>query len=210
MYATRERSQRSLGPVARAARLACLLLVGWPGASVTAPALAQSDGDVRATFELLDQNGKPFCAAALVGGPYAICFGFTYCPDVCPTTLTTISNTLQRLGADADRLRVLFVSMDPERDTAEHPRQYLAAFDARIVGLAGTEAQIASAAKAWNVFRNKIPEDDGTYTIVHSAYVHLMDRANRLVGTMGFQESEVEQEAKRRSCHKGRRALDEA
>jgi len=110
-----------------------------------------------------------------------------------------IGNALQRLGADADRLTILFVSVDPERDRPEQLRQYLSSFDARIVGLTGTEAQIAAAARSWKAFHNKIPEDDGTYTIVHSAYVYLMDRANRLVGTMGFQDSEEEQAAKLRS-----------
>jgi protein SCO1 len=180
-----------------------LLLAAWLGVLVSAPALAQSDGNVGPTLELLDQSGKPFSGAALVGRPYAIFFGFTHCPDVCPTTLLTISNTLQRLGADADRLSILFVSVDPERDTPEQLRQYLAAFDVRIIGLTGTEAQIASAAKAWKVFHNKVPEDDGTYTIVHSAYVYLMDRANRLVGTMGFQDSEEEQATKLRSLIEG-------
>ena len=166
---------------------------------IGAPAVAQSNGNVGPTFELIDQNGKPFSGAALAGRPYAIFFGFTHCPDVCPTTLMTISNTLRRLSAPAEHLSILFVSVDPERDTPEALRQYLATFDARIIGLTGTEAQIAAAAKGWKVFHNKILEDDGTYTIVHSAYVYLMDRTNRLVGTMGFQDSEEEQAAKLRS-----------
>jgi protein SCO1 len=180
-----------------------LLLAAWLGVLVSAPATAQSDGKVGPAIELIDQNGKPFFGTALAGRPYAIFFGFTHCPDVCPTTLMTLTNTLQRLGADADRLRILFVSVDPERDTPEHLRQYLATFDPRIIGLTGSEAQIASAAKNWKVFHNKIPEDDGSYTIVHSAYVYLMDGANRLVGTMGFQDSEVEQAAKLRRLIEG-------
>jgi protein SCO1 len=180
-----------------------LVLAAWLGVLASAPTLAQSDGKVGPAFELIDQSGKPFFGAALAGRPYAIFFGFTHCPDVCPTTLMTLSNTLQRLGADADRLRILFVSVDPERDTPEQLRQYLATFDPRIVGLTGSEAQIASAAKDWKVFHNKIPEDDGGYTIVHSAYVYLMDGANRLVGTMGFQDSEEEQAAKLRSLIDG-------
>jgi len=161
--------------------------------------MAQSGVSAGPTFELIDQNGKPFFGAALAGRPYAIFFGYTHCPDVCPTTLMAIGNALQRLGADADRLTILFVSVDPERDRPEQLRQYLSSFDARIVGLTGTEAQIAAAARSWKAFHNKIAEDDGTYTIVHSAYVYLMDRANRLVGTMGFQDSEEEQAAKLRS-----------
>jgi protein SCO1/2 len=176
----------------------CLLIATWLGVSLGAPAQAQSGGSGGPTFELIDHNGKPFSGAALVGRPYAIFFGFTHCPDVCPTTLIGMSNALRRLGADGDRLSVVFVSVDPERDTPEQLRRYLSSFDARIVGLTGTPAQLASAAQGWKAFHNKIPEDDGSYTIVHSAYVYLMDRANRLVGTMGFQDSEEEQAAKLR------------
>ena len=166
--------------------------------------MAQSGGNTGPNFELIDHNGTPFFGAALAGRPYAIFFGFTHCPDVCPTTLMAIGNALQRLGADGDRLTILFVSVDPERDTPEQLRQYLSSFDPRIIGLTGSEAQIASAARNWNAFHNKIPEGDGTYTIVHSAYVYLMDRANRLVGTMGFQDSEEEQVASLTSLLEGR------
>ena len=176
----------------------CLLIAAWLGVSSGVPALAQSGGSDRPTFELIDHNGKAFCGAALVGRPYAIFFGFTHCPDVCPTTLMAMSNALRRLGAAGDRLTMLFVSVDPERDTPEQLRRYLSSFDARIIGLTGTQAQVAAAAQGWKAFHNKIPEDDGTYTIVHSAYVYLMDRANRLVGTTGFEDSEEEQAAKLR------------
>ena len=202
MYAGTAQSVGRRGRISRAELGPCLLLAAWLGVLCT-PGLAQSDGKVGPSLELVDQSGRPFSGAALAGRPYVIFFGFTHCPDVCPTTLMTLSNTLQRLGADADRLRILFVSLDPEHDTPEQLRQYLAAFDSRIIGLTGTEAQIASAANGWKVFHNKIPEEDGSYTIVHSAYVYLMDHANRLVGTMGFQDSEEEQAAKLRSLIEG-------
>ena len=141
----------------------------------------------------------------MAGQPYAIFFGFTHCPDVCPTTLLEVSNVLRSLGADADRLKVVFVTVDPERDTPEQLRQYLDSFDPRIIGLTGSEQQVAAVAKGWNAFHNKIPEGDGTYTVVHSAYVYLMDRDNRLTGTMGFQETEAEQLAKLRALIADRR-----
>jgi protein SCO1 len=162
-------------------------------------ARAQTPGSLGPAFELTDQNGKPFSSATLAGRPYAVFFGFTHCPDVCPTTLLEMGNTLQALGADADRLRIIFITVDPERDTPEQLRQYLDSFDPRIIGLTGSEQQIAAAAKCWNAFHNKIPEGDGTYTVVHSSYVYLMDRGNRLVGTMGFQDTEAEQLAKLRA-----------
>jgi protein SCO1 len=160
------------------------------------PASAQARGSLGPAFELTDHNGKAFSSTALAGQPYAVFFGFTHCPDVCPTTLLEMSNNLKALGADADRLRIVFVTVDPERDTPEQLRQYLDSFDPRIVGLTGSEQAIAAVAKGWNAFHNKIPEGDGTYTMVHSAYVYLMDRGNRLVDTMGFLDSEVDQVAK--------------
>jgi protein SCO1/2 len=202
MHAASRRSACRIGG-GSCSTLAPYLLAAWLGASIVAPALAQPAPNDGPTLELVDQSGRPFSGAALVGRPYAIFFGFTHCPDVCPTTLLIISNALQRLGPQADRLSILFVTVDPERDTPEELRQYLASFDTRITGLTGTEAQIAAAARGWKAYHNKILEDDGTYTIVHSAYVYLMDRANRLVGTMGFQDSEEEQVAKLRSLLEG-------
>jgi protein SCO1/2 len=159
-------------------------------------AYAQKVGSRGGSFELTDQNGKPFSSSALVGRPYAIFFGFTHCPDICPTTLIELSNHLAALGPDADRLRIVFVSVDPERDTPDLLQNYLASFDARILGLTGSEARIAEAAKGWDAFYNKIPESDGSITIVHSAHVYLMDADNRLAGTLNFQESEAQQLAK--------------
>lgn len=168
------------------------------------PALAQAVGSLGTPFELTDHNGKPFASARLAGRPYAIFFGFTHCPDVCPTTLLEMSNNLRSLGADAERLNVVFVTVDPERDTPARLEQYLASFDPRIIALTGTPEQIAATAKGWNAFYNKVPEDNGSYTIAHSAYVYLMDAENRLTGTLGFQESEAEQLAKlRRLLGKG-------
>jgi protein SCO1/2 len=184
----------------RAAWVVGLLLAGSAGVCVgtglATLAHAQPRDTLGPSFELTDHNGKPFSSAALAGRPYAVFFGFTHCPDVCPTTLLEMSNVLQSLGADADRLRIVFVTVDPERDTPEQLRQYLESFDPRIIGLTGSEQQIAAVAKGWNAFHNKIPEGDGTYTVVHSAYVYLMDRGNRLAGTMGFQDTEAEQVAK--------------
>jgi protein SCO1 len=159
---------------------------------------AQKVGSPGGAFELTDQNAKPFSSTQLAGKPYAIFFGFTNCPDVCPTTLLMMSNDLAKLGQDADKLRVVFVTVDPERDTPEQLRAYLSSFDPRIIGLTGSEAQIAAVAKGWNAFYNRIPESDGTYTIAHSAYVYLMDQDNRLAGKIGFQDAEPEQLAQLR------------
>jgi protein SCO1 len=157
---------------------------------------AQKIGSTGGSFELTDQTGKPFPSTALAGRPYAIFFGFTHCPDVCPTTLVEMSNHLAALGAEADKLRVVFVSVDYDRDTPDTLRAYLGSFDARIIGLTGSEAQIAEAAQGWNAHYNKFTENDGSITIVHSAHVYLMDADNRLAATLNFQEPEAEQLAK--------------
>jgi protein SCO1/2 len=179
------------------ARLLLATVAGLCGALGHAGgALAQTIGSPGGSFKLTDHNGQPFASSALAGRPFAIFFGFTHCPDICPTTLLEMSNNLASLGADADRIKVIFVSVDPERDTPARLHEYLASFDPRIIALTGSEAQIAAIAKSWNAFYNKVPEDDGSYTIAHSAYVYLMDGDNRLAGTLGFQESEAEQLAK--------------
>jgi protein SCO1/2 len=149
-------------------------------------------------FKLTDHTGKPFSSAALAGQPYAIFFGYTHCPDVCPTTLLEMSNNLRDLGPDGDLVKVVFVSVDPQRDTPERLGAYLSSFDARIIGLTGSEEEIAAIMRGWNAFYNKLPEDGDSYTIVHSAYVYLMDRDNRQVGTLGFDEPTAEQLAKLR------------
>ena len=160
---------------------------------------AQKVGTPGGSFELTDQTGRPFSSAQLAGAPYALFFGFTYCPDICPTTLIEMSHHLTALGTDGDRLKVVFVTVDPARDTAEHLRSYLASFDARIIGLTGSEEQIAAVAKAWNAHHQTFVESNGEITIVHSAYVYLMDAGNRLAGTLNFQEPEADQLAKLRA-----------
>ena len=180
-------------------RVMLLIMLGFLGAVAHAQAPAANLGG---HFELIDHNGKAFSSATLAGTPYAIFFGFTNCPDICPTTLLLMSNALAKLGPDGDRLKVLFVTVDPEQDTPERLRTYMSSFDARIVGLTGSTEQIVATAKLWKAFHHKLPEDKGGYTIVHSAYVYLMDRGNRLVDTLGFQEDEAVQVEKLRNLLK--------
>jgi protein SCO1/2 len=103
-------------------------------------------------------------------------FGFTYCPDVCPTTLATVSAALAELGEDADQVAPLFVTVDPERDTPAAMAEYLANFDPRIVGLTGSPEQIKAAAKAFRVYYARVDKDDQPdgYTMDHSAFLYLM------------------------------------
>ena len=147
-------------------------------------------------FRLTAHDGKPFDSQVLAGRPFAIFFGFTHCPEVCPTTLLEMSNHLQALGADANRLKVLFVSIDPERDTAEFLNSYLSSFDPRIVGLTGTVAEIGAIARQYRVYYEKVPGNGKDYTLNHTAAVYLMDAKGRFAGTLNYEEKETDQRAK--------------
>jgi len=139
-------------------------------------------------FELTTQEGRRLSSAELAGTPFALFFGFTHCPDVCPTTMLELSNTIKALGPDADRMRFFFVSVDPERDTPAQLKLYLSNFDPRITGLVGTPEEIAAVAKAYRAIYEKVPTKDG-FTYNHTALVYLMGRDGRLSGTINYQES---------------------
>jgi protein SCO1 len=131
-------------------------------------------------FHLVDQNGKPVSDRDLLGKPTVLFFGFTYCPDVCPTTLADMSAWLKALGPDADKLNVVYVTIDPERDTSERLKSYLTAFDPRIRGLTGSPAAIAQAAHDYNVYYQKVPLQGGEYTMDHSTLIYLIDAKGHL------------------------------
>ena len=116
-------------------------------------------------------------------------FGFTHCPEVCPTTLFDLTRDLEALGADAAKLNVVFITVDPERDTPALMKTYLSSFDPRIVGLTGSDAEIAAAAKAYKVYYRKVPTDSD-YTMDHTATIFLMDSRGEFFGTSNFQEAE--------------------
>lgn len=148
-------------------------------------------------FELTRTDGSRFASTALAGKPYAIFFGFTHCPDICPTTLLEMTGHLKALGQRASDLTVLFVSVDPERDTPQHLKLYLSAFDDRIIGLTGSVAEITAVAKSYRVFYEKVPSKDGKdYTMNHTASVYLMDKTGNLVSTLSFQEPEDSRQKK--------------
>lgn len=162
--------------------------------SVPALSLAASIGG---PFTLTTHLGERFTAERLKGKPFAIFFGFTQCPDVCPTTLLDISNHLRDLGKRANRINVLFVSVDHERDSVEHLKAYLASFDPRIIGLTGSSVEIADIVRAYRVVYQKVPTSGG-YTINHTASVFLMNSQGRFAGTLSFQEPPENQLAKLR------------
>ena len=130
---------------------------------------------------LADHHGKARTLADFRGKAVVIFFGFTQCPDVCPTTLTTLAEAMKQLGPDADRVQGVFVTVDPERDTAELLKQYVPAFDPRFVGLRGDAAQTEAVAKEFRIIFQKVPgRTPETYTVDHSAGIFLFDPAGRL------------------------------
>jgi protein SCO1/2 len=143
-------------------------------------------------FTLTDTKGRTVTEADLKGRPYAMFFGFTRCPEVCPTTLSSLTRLHQALGKDAERLRIVFVSVDPGHDTPAGLGQYLASFPIPVTGLTGTPEQLAQIQKGYAVYVKKVPLDGGDYTIDHTAAVYLMDAEGRFVATLGYDEPEAE------------------
>ena len=130
-------------------------------------------------FQLETADGKTITDADMKGRPFLVYFGYTHCPDVCPTTLAQISDVLQRMPDKP--IRVLFVTVDPERDTPALMADYVSSFDRRILGLSGTSQQIADVEKAYRVYARKAPTKDGDYSMDHSSIVYLMDKSGGFV-----------------------------
>jgi protein SCO1/2 len=132
-------------------------------------------------FSLTDHTGKPRTLADYKGKVAIVFFGYTQCPDVCPTTMAEMASVMQKLGPQADQVQVLFITLDPERDTRELLASYVPAFDKRFVGLYGTPEQTAKTAKDFKVFYSKVPGTaPGSYTIDHMAGSYVFDRDGRL------------------------------
>ena len=134
-------------------------------------------------FQLIDQNGKPFSDANLKGKWHLIFFGYTHCPDACPTALNEMSLALERLGIKRDEVGVVFITVDPERDTPDVLKSYIQSFDAPIAALTGSPEAVAQAAKAYRVFYAKHPRADGDYDMDHSAVIYVMNPEGRFTAT---------------------------
>ena len=132
-------------------------------------------------FQLVDQSGATVTADKLQGKPTLLFFGYTHCPDICPTTLFDVSEVLKAMGADADRVNAYFVSVDPERDSPAVMKDYLSSFDPRLKALTGDPEAVAKMLTEYRVYAKKIPGKDGDYTMDHSAMVYLMDRNGHFV-----------------------------
>ncbi|MES2028087.1 MAG: SCO family protein [Pseudomonadota bacterium] len=135
-------------------------------------------------FQLIDQSGQARSERDYPGRLLLVYFGFTYCPDICPTDLQAIGLAMDQLGADAAHVQPLFITLDPERDTQEQLAQYVPMFHPKLIGLTGSTAAIHAAAEAYRVYYKRIDFDDrpADYTVDHSAFVYLMDRDGKYLG----------------------------
>jgi len=151
---------------------------------------AEGVGIIGGPFTLVDDKGAPVTEKTLTGKPYVIYFGYTYCPEVCPTTLFDLSRWIKALGPDANKLNYVFVTVDPERDTPKSMHAYLSSFDRRIRGYTGTPEQIAKIAQDYRVYYKKIPTSDGSYVMDHSSIIYLMGSDGKLVSMIQYQEKD--------------------
>jgi protein SCO1/2 len=146
-------------------------------------------------FNLIDQDGKQITDADLKGKPFLVFFGYTHCPDVCPTTLFDLSEMMHALGKDADRANALFISVDPERDTPAVMKDYLSSFDPHLRAATGGEKAIDAAEKAYRVYAKKVPGEHGDYSMDHTALVYLMDKQGRFVAPFSLKRRPEESAA---------------
>ncbi|MEO9458738.1 MAG: SCO family protein [Lentilitoribacter sp.] len=140
-------------------------------------------------FRLIDHNGDVITDAAMSGKPTAVFFGFTHCPEVCPTTLYELAGWLDILGDEGKDINSYFITIDPERDTPQIMKSYVENFTDRIVGITGSPKDVLKLAKSWHVYWKKIPLDDDDYTMDHSASIFLIDAKGHFKGTISFGEN---------------------
>ena len=171
-------SRRTLLPLLGAALGILVILGALVVQHAGAPGPAASG--IGGPFALVDGDGRPVTEASFAGEPTLVFFGYTHCPDVCPTTLDAISQTLTALGP-GKRVRALFVTLDPERDTPAVMKDYLSSFDPRIVGLTGSQAAVDKIAHEYRVYAKKVPTGDGGYSVDHTGVVYLMDGRGNFV-----------------------------
>ena len=166
-----------------------LLIMFWAMGGVSKVAQPAAIGG---PFQLTDQNGKAVTDKNLKGKPTLIFFGYTHCPDVCPTSLFEISEVLRAMGRDADKVNAIFISVDPERDTPAAMKDYLSSFDPHLEGLSGDPAETAKVITSYRVYAKKVPTKDGDYTMDHTALIYLMDRDGRFVSPFNMKRTPEE------------------
>ena len=139
-------------------------------------------------FSLIDHRGMVITEKDFMGHPSALFFGFTHCPEVCPTTMSKLSMLLDELGTKADRIKVYFVTLDPDRDTPEVLMNYLSSFNERFIAITGNTNDVETLARSWKVYWKRTKTSDGGYTLDHTASVLLLNSKSNFVGTIGWKE----------------------
>ena len=141
-------------------------------------------------FELTRHDGGKIGHGDLLGSPHAVFFGFTNCPEVCPTTLFEITSWLAELGEDGDRVKVYFITVDPARDTPEILSEYLSSFDPRIIGISGNKKAVERSLKAFKVYFKRAELEDGDYTMDHTTIIYLLNSMGEFAGSISYGEDQ--------------------
>ena len=161
--------------------------VGW--ITIDRSRARKSNEAYGAPFTLVDQHDSPITEQAFRGHPSAVFFGFTHCPEVCPTTLFEMDGWLKKLGDDGKDIRAYFVSIDPERDTPAIMKDYVGNVSDRIVGITGSPDKIAAMAKSFGIYARKVDLEGGDYTMDHTASVLLLGKGGDFFGTIAYGEN---------------------
>ena len=179
-------------------RIALWVLVGlvaagvivllWKSAEPQQGVVQTSMATIGGPFTLTASSGKPFSSAELNGKPAAVFFGFTHCPDVCPTTIARLTKLRRELGKGDDALSIVFISVDPERDTPAEVDNYMKLYDSPVIGLTGTPAQIEQVKKQFGIYSRKVEQPGGSYSVDHTATVILLDRNGQFSATLSPEE----------------------
>jgi protein SCO1/2 len=170
--------------------LVSLILAAWL-TFAPAPEAARTSS-VGGPFTLTSADGARVSSRDFEGAPFLVFFGFTHCPDICPTKLMELSEVFRAAGDKAGRLRALFITVDPARDTPEALKSYLASFDPRIVGLTGSQEEIDAVVKAYRAYAKRVPTSSGDYTMDHTAIIYLMDKRGQFVGSFNIERPPAE------------------
>ena len=167
-------------------------MISWFAVEVTRTEKAMSDGPFGVPFQLVSQTGEPISEKAFQGKASALFFGYTHCPDVCPTTLYELDGWLTKVDPDGSKLQAFFITVDPDRDTPDVLRQYVSNVTKRVIGISGSTDKVLDMAKGFRVYFKKVPVDEkkpeGDYTMDHTASVFLLDSKGRFSGTISYGE----------------------
>ncbi|HEU0310411.1 MAG TPA: SCO family protein [Sphingomicrobium sp.] len=169
-----------------------MVVLLWKHSTPDQPAFSETSiGTFGGPFTLTASDGKPFSSNQLNGRPAAVFFGFTHCPDVCPTTLARLVKLRRELGKGNEALSIVFISVDPERDTPAEVDNYLKLFETPLVGLTGTPSQIDQVKKQFGIYSRKVEQPGGGYSVDHTASVILLDRNGQFVATLSPEEGDA-------------------